>query len=96
MSAPDIARDCGSVFPLVLPIKLSDSELLSATRRLVASSNQLLALLLVHLAEVEDRGLHRTRACSSLYTYCMYELRFSEDQAFRRVAAARARSEPTA
>jgi hypothetical protein len=27
--------------------------------------------------------------CSSLYTYCIYELRFSEDEAFRRVAAAR-------
>jgi hypothetical protein len=38
---------------------------------------------------VEARGIHRTRACSSLYTYCIYELRFSEDEAFRRVAAAR-------
>ena len=39
--------------------------------------------------EVEARGIHRTRACSSLYTYCLYELRFSEDEAFRRVTAAR-------
>jgi hypothetical protein len=45
--------------------------------------------LLVHLGEVEARGIHRTRACSSLYTYCIYELRFSEDEAFRRAAAAR-------
>jgi hypothetical protein len=45
--------------------------------------------LLAHLGEVEARGIHRTRACSSLYTYCIYELRFSEDEAFRRVAAAR-------
>ena len=52
-------------------------------------SNQLLAELLVHLGEVETRGIHRTRACSSLYAYCIYELRFSEDEAFRRVAAAR-------
>jgi hypothetical protein len=29
------------------------------------------------------------RACASLYTYCIYELRFSEDAAFRRVSAAR-------
>ena len=68
---------------------LSDSELLAGTRRLVARSNQLLAELLVHLGEVEARGIHRTRACSSLYTYCIYELRFSEDEAFRRVSAAR-------
>jgi len=68
---------------------LSDAELLEGTRRLVGRSNQLLAELLVHLGEVETRGIHRTRACSSLYAYCIYELRFSEDEAFRRVAAAR-------
>jgi len=68
---------------------LSDTEVLAGTRRLVGRSNQLLAELLVHLGEVEARGIHRTRACSSLYVYCIYELRFSEDEAFRRVAAAR-------
>jgi len=68
---------------------LSDAALLSGTRRLVGTSNQLFADLLAHIAEVEARGIHRTRACSSLYTYCIYELRFSEDAAFRRVGAAR-------
>jgi hypothetical protein len=48
-----------------------------------------LAALLAHLAEVEARGLHRTRACASLYTYCIYELRFSEDAAARRAGAAK-------
>jgi 5-methylcytosine-specific restriction endonuclease McrA len=71
------------------PAELSDVELLTATRQLVGRSNQLLASLLAHLAEVEARGIHRTRACASLYTYCLYELRFSEDEAFRRVSAAR-------
>jgi hypothetical protein len=69
--------------------ELSDIELLSATRSLVGRSNQLVAALLAHLGEVEARGIHRTRACSSLYTYCIYELRLSEDEACRRVAAAR-------
>jgi hypothetical protein len=69
--------------------QLSDDELLASTRRLVGRSNQLVAALLVHLAEVETRGVHRTRSCSSLYTYCIYELRFSEDAAARRSAAAR-------
>jgi 5-methylcytosine-specific restriction endonuclease McrA len=55
----------------------------------VGKSNQLLAALLLHLAEVEARGVHRTRRCASLYTYCIYELRFSEDAAARRSAAAR-------
>jgi hypothetical protein len=68
---------------------LTDAELLAGTRGLVGRSNQLLAELLAHLGEVEARGIQRTRACSSLYTYCIYELRFSEDEAFRRVAAAR-------
>jgi hypothetical protein len=45
--------------------------------------------LLAYLGEVEARGLHRKRACSSLYAYCIYELRLSEDAACRRVAAAR-------
>jgi hypothetical protein len=71
------------------PGELTDAELLTATRRLVGRSNRLLAALLAHLGEVEARGVHRIRACSSLYTYCIYELRYSEDEAFRRVAAAR-------
>ena len=74
------------------PAELSDTELLVATRRLVGRSNQLLAALLGHLAEVEARGIHRTRACASLSTYCIYELRFSEDEAYRRVAASCAAS----
>ena len=68
---------------------LSDDELHANTRRLVGKTNQLFAALLAHLGEVETRGIHRTRRCASLYTYCIYELRFSEDAAARRSAAAR-------
>ena len=68
---------------------LSDEALLTGTRRLVATANHTLAALLAHLAEVEARGIHRVRACASLYTYCIYELRMSEDAAFRRAKAAR-------
>src|SRR5687768_1651422 len=68
---------------------LTNDDLVSGTRRLVCQSNRVLAALLAHLAEVEARGLHRTRACASLYTYCIYELRMSEDAAYRRVGAAR-------
>jgi hypothetical protein len=80
------ASASSAIFP---PAELSDAELLAATRRLVGRSNQLLASLLAHLAEVETRGIHRIRACSSLYSYCIYDLRFSEDEAYRRVTAAR-------
>lgn len=68
---------------------VSDAELLAGTRRLVGRSNQVLAELLAHLAEVEARGIHRARACPSLYMYCVYELRLSEDAAFRRARVAR-------
>src|SRR3954470_20418434 len=68
---------------------LTNDELTAGTRRLVGASNQMFAMLLAHLAEVEARGIHRERACSSLYTYCIYELRFSEDVTFRRASAAR-------
>ncbi|HEY8945272.1 MAG TPA: HNH endonuclease [Polyangiaceae bacterium] len=68
---------------------LSDTELIAGTRGLVARSNQHLARLLAHLAEVEARGIHRARACASLTTYCVYELRLSEDTAFRYAHAAR-------
>jgi hypothetical protein len=68
---------------------IPDEQLLTSVRKLVAKSNLALAELLAHLGEVEARGLHRSRACASLYTYCVYELRMSEDAAFRRAKAAR-------
>ena len=68
---------------------VSDDVLLASVRTLVARSNTALAELLAHLAEVEARGIHRQRACASLYTYCVYELRMSEDEAYRRAKAAR-------
>src|SRR5690606_2083733 len=68
---------------------LSDDDLHAAVRRLTARSNVTLADLLAHLGEVEERGIHRARACATLYAYCQYELRMSEDAAFRRAKAAR-------
>ena len=68
---------------------LSDDDLHTAVRRLTARSNVTLADLLAHLGEVEERGIHRARACATLYAYCQYELRMSEDAAYRRAKAAR-------
>ena len=70
---------------------ISDDELFATVEHLTARSNVALADLLAHLGEVERRGVHRLRACASLYAYCIYELRMSEDAAFRRSKAARAR-----
>jgi hypothetical protein len=61
---------------------ISDDDLFVTVQRLTARSNVALADLLAHLGEVERRGIHRLRACASLYTYCIYELRLSEDAAY--------------
>jgi hypothetical protein len=68
---------------------ISDDELFATVQHLTARSNVALADLLAHLGEVERRGVHRLRACASLYAYCIYELRMSEDAAYRRSKAAR-------
>jgi len=52
--------------PLSRLAELSDGELLATTQRLAGTSNQIFAVLLEHLAEVDARGVHRTRACSSV------------------------------
>jgi 5-methylcytosine-specific restriction endonuclease McrA len=69
--------------------QLTDASLHGELKRLIGSSNTLTAQLLAHLGELDARGIHRERACSSLYTYCVYELRMSEDEAQRRCRAAR-------
>src|SRR6478736_7082861 len=91
-AASALVLDRVAPLPLSPPTRLaavSDADLLATTQRLAGTSNHVFAALLEHLAEVDTRGLHRTRACSSLYTYCIYELRFSEDAAARRSAAAK-------
>src|SRR5688572_20074 len=68
---------------------LDDESLLTNLKRHVGSSNRLNALVLAHLAEVDARGAYRQLACETLAAYCVYELRFSEDEAQRRCRAAR-------
>jgi hypothetical protein len=68
---------------------IPDDALHAAVKSIAGRHNMLTAELLAHLAEVDARGIYRERACSSLYTYCIYELRLSEDEAQRRVRAAR-------
>src|SRR5262245_52876397 len=69
--------------------QLSDESLHGEVKRLAGRANTLTAELIAYLGEVEARGIHRERACASLYTYCVYELRMSEDEAQRRCRAAR-------
>jgi hypothetical protein len=88
-NTPQLASSADSTCRLDGLDELSNEDLLASTKKLVGASNRVLALLLAHLGEVQARGVHRERACASLYTYCLYELRLSEDAAFRRAKAAR-------
>ncbi len=68
---------------------VTDRELIARLRRLVRADQTLNARLLIHLGEVDARGLFREHACASMFTYCVEELRMSEAQAYLRIQAAR-------
>src|SRR5882724_7657949 len=68
---------------------VADDRLLAALRALVGRENDLLAELLAHLAELDERGLCLDLGYSSLFKYCVEALGFCESSAGRRIAAAR-------
>jgi len=69
---------------------MSDAELIARLAALVREARRLTAAVLLHIAEVEARGLHLAAACPSMYAYCTRVLGMSEDEAFKRIRAARA------
>jgi hypothetical protein len=68
---------------------LSNEELLAGVSSLAGEGRRVLARLLAYLGEVEERRLDLQSACSSLFDFCLRRLGMSEDEACRRVAAAR-------
>ena len=68
---------------------LSDKELVSRIASLCLEGRRLVARLLVYLIEVEDRGLDKTLACSSMWEFCTERLKMSERETSRRLNAAR-------
>jgi hypothetical protein len=69
---------------------LSDAQLLDSLKMVCAQGRVLLARLLAHLGEVEERRLHLEAAFPSMYEFCLARLGMSEGEACRRIAAARA------
>lgn len=69
--------------------RLSNDELESELVALVQRDRHLTAELLVHLGEVDARRVHTRWAFSSLFRYCVEALHFSEDEAYKRITAAR-------
>jgi hypothetical protein len=68
---------------------LSKKKLLRALRLALKEGRCVLVRTLRFLAEVERRKLFAELACSSLWDFCVRQLRFSEDAASRHIAAAR-------
>jgi 5-methylcytosine-specific restriction endonuclease McrA len=68
---------------------LSDEELVSRIASLCLEGRRLVARLIVHLIEVEDRALDKKSACSSMWDFCTARLKMSEGEASRRLNAAR-------
>lgn len=78
--------------PLVLRLRslaaLGDSELLVWMKRTTASERTLSVYALVLLGEIQRRKLHEDAGFSSMFTYCVVELGYSEANAYRRLQAA--------
>src|SRR5438067_5553757 len=71
-------------------VSLGNEELIASTRELLRRACVVEADLLLHLAEIEGRNLHLKMASSSMFTFCVGELGFSENQAYCRIMVARA------
>jgi hypothetical protein len=68
---------------------LSDSYLLVKTKSLVAEEKRITQEVLNHLEEIESRKLYLARGFSSLFDFCVNELKYSESSAHRRISAMR-------
>lgn len=68
---------------------LGDEALLVSLRELLAKERGLSARLLLHLGEMDARGLYREQAFGSMFEYCVQGLQLSEAEAYLRIRAAR-------
>lgn len=67
--------------------KLTDEELLRETKNLVHMQRKTLVQIIDHLIEVQRRRLYAELGYSSLFKYLVFELKYSEGAAWRRISA---------
>ena len=70
-------------------VSLSKEELLARLSALRSEERRATAEVVVYLAEVDRRGLYLESACSSLHSFCIERLGYSEDAAMKRMRVAR-------
>jgi hypothetical protein len=86
----DFRRGMGGRMHEVSVSTMADVEVVARLAELVGRERKVTAAVLVHLGEVEARRLYLPAACSSMQGYCTRVLGMSEDEAFKRIRAARA------
>jgi hypothetical protein len=69
---------------------LSDAELVARVRDFAARERDATLLLVAHLAELDTRDVHYRAGHASLFGYCRDALGLSEQEAYNRIAVARA------
>ena len=84
-----IPTDAGTSDAIEQVRRLADDTLLAQLRALVLHSAALTAAVLVHLGEVDARGLHLGEGYPSLFAYCTGALGLSESSTYKRIQAAR-------
>jgi hypothetical protein len=67
---------------------IPDSELLAHVPVLLTRERAVVADIIAYLAEIDRRRLYLDEACSSLRSYCVERLGYSEDEASKRVRVA--------
>jgi hypothetical protein len=70
--------------------RLSDPELVARVKELAADERAATVLLVAHLAELDTRDVHLRAGHGSLFAYCREVLALSEQEAYNRIAVARA------
>lgn len=68
---------------------INDTLLIEKTEKLVREERELLTNVLHHLCEIERRRLFSALGYKSLFDFAVKKLGYSEDQAYRRIAAMR-------
>jgi 5-methylcytosine-specific restriction endonuclease McrA len=68
---------------------LSDRELMEKVKCLKGEESKIIAEVVLHLHEIDSRGIYRDAGYSSLFKYCCECLGYSEGAAYRRIEAAR-------
>lgn len=67
----------------------SDANLIAKTETLVREEREILTAILHHLREIDRRRLFAALGYKSLFDFAVRRLNYSEDQAYRRIAAMR-------